>query len=457
MNRIYQKNIIYKIKALYKSVCLIGFSFLLSASGAAQVLSKSETDSLVNVVGQKLTDQYPFPEISGKYNDAILQKLAAGKYYNLSPVEFAKQLTSDLQAVHKDVHLRIYQDVPVAGNTNKTPSISSPGILKSNNYGFEGVELDRMTATAYVNVPGPMFPTQETFEMAANAMNLAAYSKYVIIDLRENPGGSGEIGRFLASYFYETGEEKYYLYGFHKDKAKDEQEWTYGYVPGKRNPEAKLYILTSRHTASAAEGMAYAMQKLNRATIVGDTTAGAGIAGSDFELKYELRMFLPVKMVVAPHTTEGWEGTGVIPDVETFKGDALLTAKNLILADILKTDSVASRKEAAQWLNEDKNVAVDQQKYVGFTGKYTNDIVITSSKSGYTWNMLTAGKVTQSFELKRLKRDVFTVVNFSADPRIYNTRIYVKRNDAGKIESLVMKGLRKDGSIRISPLNYKPV
>lgn len=471
-----------KINTLCSAVLLIVYTFISTVAADAQVINRREADSLINVISTKLTDQYPFTEISILYTNTLQKKLAAGKYYNLSEDGFAKQVTSDLQAAHKDVHLRIYKDIPVtpvaAGTTlnssassKNSPAINSPEVLKNNNYGFQAVEQDRITSTTYIDIPGPMFPTQETFDMAANAMNMAAYSKYIIIDLRENPGGSGEIGRFLASYFYEPGEEKYYLYGFHKDKAKDEQEWTYGYVPGKRNIQAKLYILTSRHTASAAEGMAYAMQKLKRATIIGDTTAGAGIAGSDFDLKDQLRMFLPIKMVVAPYTTAGWEGTGVIPDIVTYQGDALLTTRSIILNDIIKTDSSSVRKEAAEWLIADKtsksladrqnyagieNYAV-AQNYTGLAGLYTDGISITRSKYGYSWNNIKDGKITATFKLKEVKSDVFTVVSLYTDYRTCNARIYIERDRTGKIDHIILKALCKDGSIRVSPIQYKHI
>ena len=148
--------------------------------------------------------------------------------------------------------------------------------------------------------------------------------------MRDNPGGSGTVGRLFGSYFYPAGDEEFYLNGFHKDRSTDEQEWTYVYVPGRRIPDAKLYILVNAHTASAAEGFAYAMQKLKRATIIGQTTAGAGIAGEFVELGHGLRMFLPVKMVVAPHTQQGWEGTGVVPDVATAPGGERDAALGLV-------------------------------------------------------------------------------------------------------------------------------
>ncbi|NVH77284.1 hypothetical protein FSB08_33515 [Paraburkholderia sp. JPY432] len=134
----------------------------------------------------------------------------------------------------------------------------------------------------------------------------------------------------LASYFYKVGEEKFYLNGFYKDRGQDEQEWTYAYVPGPRMPNARVYILVNSRTASAAEGFAFAMQNLKRATIFGQRTYGAGIAVVYIELGHGLRMVLPEKMVVAPHSTVGWEGKGVVPDVAVPAGEVRAAAIALV-------------------------------------------------------------------------------------------------------------------------------
>lgn len=64
--------------------------------------------------------------------------------------------------------------------------------------------------------------------------------------------------------------------------------------------------------------------------MVGEQSAGAGIAGSLVPLEEDLVIFLPYKMVVAPGTSQGWEGTGVSPDVPTNGKDARSLALDII-------------------------------------------------------------------------------------------------------------------------------
>lgn len=334
------------MKILLLSLCTalcMQLSLLSQAQSTPAAPLPAETiHEIINSITTRLDEGYPFPAIAQQYIQALKTKEAQKLYTNLTAPALAQQLSKDLRQIHKDVHLNVYYSPEYYNQlTRQTNNIETEedrkhalDQLHKSNYGFDGVELDRTHSAAYIKISGGFYGDQEAFEMAANAMNMAAWSNYIIIDIRNNGGGTGIMGRFLSAYFYHPGEEKFYLNGFVKDRKQDIQEWTYPYVPGKRMPDSKLYILVNKNTASAAEGFAYALQKLGRATIVGDTTAGAGIAGYMVALKENLVAFFPVKMVVAPGTEQGWEGTGVIPDVPTGTEDAKKVAQELIQKDI---------------------------------------------------------------------------------------------------------------------------
>ncbi len=309
-------------------------TFIIPALVDARTTSVSDADTvaIARSISEQLHIGYPFPDIADRYSKALTAKAEAGAYRGLDDCELAKRMTDDLHTVHRDVHLEIFC-YDILSKSMQQP-VASSGLPKMQDLSFESVELDLNLSTVYIRSEGSWHANAETFHMATNAMGMASLAKYVIIDLRGNPGGSGEVGRFLASYFYPDGEEKYYLYGFEKDRERNQQEWTYAYVPGTRLPDAKLYILVDKHTGSATEGFAYAMQQLKRATIIGQTTAGAGIAGTLVPLPNKMTVFLPVKMIVAPHTSEGWEGRGVVPDVVTKPDGERSAAIELIRQDI---------------------------------------------------------------------------------------------------------------------------
>jgi hypothetical protein len=424
----------------------------------AQKVSDEDSHKVVVTLTDRLVNVYPFPDISAKYKEALLKFDAEGRYKNLTENELASKLTEDLRKTHKDVHLRVSRSAP-RGPQGARPQGNSDA---KSNYGFKKVEIDAATSTAYVDIPGPFLGSQEAFEMAAAAMGMSAYSKYVILDVRHNPGGTGQMGRFLASYFYNPGREQFYLNGFYKDRKRDEQEWTYAYTPGKHMPDAKVYILTGRGTGSASEGFAYAMQKLKRATIVGDTSAGAGIAGGNQQLGSNLQAFIPIKMVVGPNDNVGWEGIGVVPDVLTGKEDALAAARKLILKDIIQNSPDSVQKVAAQWVIDNDGIAASaatnvKSKYGELAGKYSSNITITAVKGDLMWNRVEPGKPVESYTLKEVKPDVLVITGLNANLGANSSRIYINRDAKGKMESLTRKTLMGNGSVSTTPQPLKKI
>ncbi|MCC8410886.1 S41 family peptidase [Mucilaginibacter sp. UR6-1] len=431
---------------------------------SAQTVNEADRHEIVTKLADKLVDVYPFPEISAKYSEALKKAEAAGRYNNVSEDELASRLTEDLNMAHKDVHLRVMRNEQVYKNMTEPRSEGGSNREDDSerraNYGFKKVEIDGATSTAYIDAPGPFYGSKEAFEMAAAVMNMAAYSKNIIIDIRHNPGGTGQMGRFLSSYFYNAGHEQFYLNGFYKDRKQDEQEWTYAYVPGNRNPDAKVYLLVGRGTGSASEGFAYAMQKLNRATIVGDTTAGAGIAGTYVALKNNLIVFTPFKMVVGPGSNVGWEGTGVIPDVNTGKADALLAARKLILEDIVKNGKDSVTREGAQWVIDNTGMAANKpvnvkSKYGELIGKYQNNVSIAAGNGGLVYKYSVPGKPVESYVLQEVKADVLVINGLNANIAPNSSRVYIKRNAAGKIEGFTRKTMMANGTIYVAPQPYK--
>jgi hypothetical protein len=439
-------------------ICSAMALLLCNLPSFAQTVNDADRHAVVTKLADRLVAVYPFPEISAKYKEALLKYESDGHYNNLTEQELASKLTEDLRKTHKDVHLRVSRSV--SGGTRGGRSQDNSDA--KSNYGFKKVEVDGATSTAYVDIPGPFLGSQEAFEMAAASMGMSAYSKYIILDVRHNPGGTGQMGRFLASYFYNPGREQFYLNGFYKDRKRDEQEWTYAYTPGKHMPDAKVYILTGRGTGSASEGFAYAMQKLKRATIVGDTSAGAGIAGGNVQLGSNLQAFVPIKMVVGPNDNVGWEGIGVIPDVETGKDDALIATRKLILQDILKTSTDTVQKAAAQWVIDNDGIAANgivnmKSKYGALVGKYTSNITITNDKGNLLWNRVEPGKPVESYTLKEVKADVLVITDLNANIGPNVSRVYITRDAQGKIESLTRKTLLGNGNISTTPQPLKKI
>jgi len=92
--------------------------------------------------------------------------------------------------------------------------------------------------------------------------------------------------------------------------------------------KAKIYLLTSRKTASAAEHLTLSLKRTKRAMLIGETTAGAGHFGRTTPLGGGYRAFIPVGRTFDPDTDKGWEQTGIEPDVKVPAERALDEALN---------------------------------------------------------------------------------------------------------------------------------
>jgi C-terminal processing protease CtpA/Prc len=87
--------------------------------------------------------------------------------------------------------------------------------------------------------------------------------------------------------------------------------------------DAKIYVLTSKATASAGEAATFALKQSRRAQIVGEVTQGAGHLGPTIPIGGGYRAFIPVARIFDADTGIGWEGKGIVPDVQVPAAQAL--------------------------------------------------------------------------------------------------------------------------------------
>jgi retinol-binding protein 3 len=188
------------------------------------------------------------------------------------------------------------------------------------NFGFTKVEI-RDGGIGYLKLD--RFVPRELAEPTAIAsMAKLASARAVVLDLRENPGGSPDMVSLLMSYF--LGDKPQLIHAsYWRAMNLSDSLWSHMRVPGERMTGRPLYVLTSRNTASAAEMFAYGARRLGVATLVGETTAGAGQGGMTYSVGEGVTLFSPERKVL---TGPGWEGVGVAPDVAVPADQALESA-----------------------------------------------------------------------------------------------------------------------------------
>jgi len=290
---------------------------------------------------ERLHEHYVTPTVAQNLERVLRERQRHGTYDRLiDPAELCAVVTTDLQAVSRDKHLGLrYSPEPRPLNTalqqgKRTPETATEwrhrGTLQ--NFGFRRVE--RLAGNVgYLDLVS-FFPTDLGGNTAVAAMNVVAHTSALIIDLRENGGGSDSMVTLLTSYLVDP--EPIHLADLHL-RAGDtlRQCWTLPYVPGERYGDKPVYLLTSRRTISAGEEFAYNLQALKRATLVGEATAGAAHLGAIFQLDEHFSAWIPTGRVVNPITGTDWEGEGVRPDVAVTAELALPMAYRSALEHVL--------------------------------------------------------------------------------------------------------------------------
>jgi C-terminal processing protease CtpA/Prc len=171
-------------------------------------------------------------------------------------------------------------------------------------------------------------PSSMGGDTVAAAMQVIAHTDALIIDLRRNGGGMDTVA-LVASYLFDTQQP---LSGtYNRPTGKTTQNFTLPYVPGAKFGGTKpVYVLTSKRTFSAAEALAYDLQALKRATIVGEPSGGGAHPFTYKRIHPHFVLWSVVEKSLNPITGGNWQGVGVQPDVVIDQAQALDKALELI-------------------------------------------------------------------------------------------------------------------------------
>ncbi|MFB0564958.1 MAG: S41 family peptidase [Candidatus Aminicenantaceae bacterium] len=357
----------------------------LSVEGLAQTkeleIEKAEKEEVVKKICEILEKNYVYPETARKMSNDITQKLENGAYDAIhSPRGFADRLQQDLRIISRDLHIRVFYDPEgVDRLRRRKKNIDDPELIKRMlraqrrvNFGFREVKI-LSGNIGYLDLR-QFASTKYAGETAVAAMNFLANCDALIVDLRNNEGGSWETIQLLTSYFYDK--DPIHLNTFYwRPSDKTVQTWTLPYVPGKKIPEVDIYVLTSRRTVSAAEEFSYNLKNLKRATLVGETTRGGAHPGGPVVINDNFYIFVPQGKAINPITKTNWEGVGVKPDIEVPQADALKTAHLKALEKLSAYTTDEQDKFMYDWhiesLKAELNpVEVDPGILQSYIGKY---------------------------------------------------------------------------------------
>lgn len=290
---------------------------------------------VIQQIADLLEEKYVFPDVGKQVADHLRQRLADGGIVpTLSPPELAEVLTETFSSLTHDSHLRLDHDPARASGGDDIEELMRRHFegARRNNFGF--IKAERLAGNIGYLLIREFPPTEVAMTIAIGAMAFVANTQALIFDIRGHKGGSPEMIQLLISYL--VNEEPRPLTGIYS-RATDQIETyqTLTEIPGKRMPEVPVYILVDQQTHSAAEAFAYDLQALKRATIIGTRTRGGAHLVDFIPLKGMFVFMLPIARAINPITNGNWQGTGVIPDVETTPDRALEFAHGEALRELL--------------------------------------------------------------------------------------------------------------------------
>jgi|GEM_PF-731066 len=275
--------------------------------------------AVVDSTAKLLEAMYPSADTGRAIGQRLKSREEAGAYAGAATLQaFAAAVTEDMRAVNGDRHL----SVRPAGARRRPAPGPDGAPAQGETYGIAESRVIE-GGVGYLKLSGL---SGDPGAPAALGRALAAMGdiRVMIIDLRGTPGGSAEMANAVISHF--TAPDLPSLRIVSRFEGTTEVRNTLARVDGPRRTDIPLYVLVDRGSASAAEDVPFVLQNLGRATIVGETTAGAGRNNAFVAVGAGLSASISITRVSDPRTGREWERVGVKPDIETASAQALEAA-----------------------------------------------------------------------------------------------------------------------------------
>lgn len=306
--------------------------------GQATPLSPDQVKKVIDGVSKAFVDNYIFPDTAKKMTEHLQAEAAAGKFTRITdPVELAGAIERSLQASHHDGHIGIHFDprfaAALSGSAGKggmvpMDPLRDSAAMQRENYLIRKSEV-LPGNIGYLRMDG-FTPLPQAKQAICKALAALVKTQALIIDLRNNGGGSGEMVTQIASAFFPVPTRLNDVVIRQADRMDTLISQTDPKAMDNLQLSMPIFILTSSHTFSAAEDLSYGLQSAGRAVVVGETTGGGAHPLHPFPVGEGFVAGIPTGRSVNFATHTDWEGVGVVPNVPVPQEQAL--EKALLLA-----------------------------------------------------------------------------------------------------------------------------
>lgn len=318
------------------------FSAATADSAPEGRLSRDTVVQATTELAELLRDNYVFPEIGLRYSEALEARIEDGVYSaGIDLVEFAEDLETLVNEVHWDAHLRV--SVSGAERDGQRRMRRVPG--GGGAIGTTAWIDDDIAYLELLALPGD----QASQEAMADFLDQYRGARALIVDARMCPGGTLPVIDVLSSRLFD--QPTHLVTMDMRIGANAQLQQDFDELPSLRRVDSEptlarfehwatpstnvadrswadvpVYLLTNM-TASACEHLALALKVTDRATLIGNTTRGAGHFGDPRQFAGgSLEVFVPVGRTYDPATGQDWERVGIEPDVAVPADQALQAA-----------------------------------------------------------------------------------------------------------------------------------
>lgn len=303
---------------------------------------RDAVESLAEIVAREYFDA----DVATRIASSLRQGLASGRYDASGTLdELANLLTRDLFATSNDRHLGVTViPSPPALPVPATPAETREVRGRRTNFGVQRVEI-LAGNVGYLNLRWFWRP-EEAGDAVAAAMSVLSSADALIVDMRENSGGSPGTVALLASYLFDSPDLPLFVI-VPRDTGTGDWYRTVA-VPLEHNARRPIFVLTSARTFSAGEGFAYILQERGRAEVIGERTPGAANPGRAYPVNDRLEVTVPNSYVQTAVRRDNWEGVGVQPDIVVSASDALRVAHVRALRLLIASSPGGSWRETLE-------------------------------------------------------------------------------------------------------------